>query len=354
MALTSVAMKSFERLALAYLKDTTGPLLNPPALCLQSKQVNMGLHFILQHLDRPGTYVRILFVDFSPAFNTIIPWLLQPKLTQLSMPTSVCQWITSFLTDRQQLLRLGKFSSSTHTIRTGAPHEQHCDCSGVIQIPGTTISQELKWDNHIESIMKKAQKRSAEEVQSATGAAETVLLRHHWIRPLHVNNCLVQLSYQIWPLKTTEGSPNCWANHWYHSPRTLLIQSEQKGWLKSLWTPHIQAHSLFELLPSGRRYRALSTRNSQTQEQFLLSSNPSHEHLTLNVEHTTLLYIVYSPHILIFLFQICTYKTCKHIIVYIIYCVLLFCTLPICILLFYYLCPVLLLSFCCTVELLSL
>ncbi len=35
--------------------------------------VNMGLHFILQHLDRPGTYVRILFVDFSSAFNTIIP-----------------------------------------------------------------------------------------------------------------------------------------------------------------------------------------------------------------------------------------------------------------------------------------
>jgi len=37
-------------------------------------------------------------VDFSLAFNTIIPDLLQPKLTQLSVPTSICQWITSFLT----------------------------------------------------------------------------------------------------------------------------------------------------------------------------------------------------------------------------------------------------------------
>ncbi len=83
--------------------------------------VNMGLHFILQHLDRPGTYVRILFVDFSSAFNTIIPDTLQNKLTQLSVPTSVCQWITSFLTDREQLVRLGKFSSSTQTISTGAP-----------------------------------------------------------------------------------------------------------------------------------------------------------------------------------------------------------------------------------------
>ncbi len=83
--------------------------------------VNMGLHFILHRLDRPGTYVRILFVDFSSAFNTIIPDTLQNKLTQLSVPTSVCQWITSFLTDRQQLVRLGKFSSSTRTTSTGAP-----------------------------------------------------------------------------------------------------------------------------------------------------------------------------------------------------------------------------------------
>ncbi len=76
---------------------------------------------ILQHLDRPGTYLRILFVDFSSAFNTIIPSLLLPKLTQLSVPTSVCQWINSFLTDRQQVVRLGKYTSSTRTISTGAP-----------------------------------------------------------------------------------------------------------------------------------------------------------------------------------------------------------------------------------------
>ncbi len=51
----------------------------------------------------------------SSAFNTIIPDTLQKKLTQLSVPTSICQWITSFLTDRQQLVRLGKFSSNDCT-----------------------------------------------------------------------------------------------------------------------------------------------------------------------------------------------------------------------------------------------
>ncbi len=65
--------------------------------------------------------MRILFVDFSLAFNTIIPNFLLPKLTQLSVPTSISQWINSFLIDRQQLVRLGKYTSSTRMISTGAP-----------------------------------------------------------------------------------------------------------------------------------------------------------------------------------------------------------------------------------------
>ncbi len=125
-ALTSVVMKSFERLVLAYLKDITGPLLDPLQFAYRANRsvddaVNMGLHYILQHLDKPGTYVRILFGDFSSAFSTIMPDLLADKLTQLSVPTSICQWITSLLTDRQQLVRLGKLTSRTITISTGAP-----------------------------------------------------------------------------------------------------------------------------------------------------------------------------------------------------------------------------------------
>ncbi len=139
-------MKSFERLILAYLKASTEPLLDPLQFAYRANRsvddaVNMGLHFILQHLDRPGTYVRILFADFSSAFNTIIPDTLQNKLTQLSVPTSICQWITSFLTDGQQLVRLGKFSSSTRTISTGAPQgcvTPHCSS------PSTWTTAHLK------------------------------------------------------------------------------------------------------------------------------------------------------------------------------------------------------------------
>ncbi len=73
----------------------------------------------------------------------------------------------------------------------------------------------------------------AEKVKPAAGAFKTILLCYHWIRPLHVNNCLVQLSYQIWPQKTTEGSPDCWANLWYTAPtpqELYLSRLRKKGW----------------------------------------------------------------------------------------------------------------------------
>ncbi|KAL0165647.1 hypothetical protein M9458_037491, partial [Cirrhinus mrigala] len=103
--------------------DITGPLLDPLHFTYQTNSsvddaVNMVQYYILQHLDKPGTYARILFVDFSSAFNTVIPDTFLNKLTQLSVPTAICQWITSFLTDRQQLVRLGKL---TFNISTGAP-----------------------------------------------------------------------------------------------------------------------------------------------------------------------------------------------------------------------------------------
>ncbi|KAL0162517.1 hypothetical protein M9458_041913, partial [Cirrhinus mrigala] len=34
---------------------------------------------------------------------------------------SICQWISSFLTDRQQLVKMGKFTSHSRTTSTGAP-----------------------------------------------------------------------------------------------------------------------------------------------------------------------------------------------------------------------------------------
>ncbi len=59
-ALTSVVRKSFEKRVLVHLKDITGPLLDLLQFAYRANrsvdnEVNMGLHYVLQHLDRPGT-----------------------------------------------------------------------------------------------------------------------------------------------------------------------------------------------------------------------------------------------------------------------------------------------------------
>ncbi len=97
--------------------------------------------------------------------------------------------------------------------------------------------------------------------------------------------------------------------------------------LQSLYGLKVQGHSLFELLSSFRRYRALSTR----------------------MKHTTLLLFNYliTTHTYFFLFKFAR-QTCTHIIV----CIVCF---VVAILYIAYLCIVLLLSVSCsTVELLSL
>jgi len=63
----------------------------------------------------------MLFIDFSLAFNTIIPQQLINKLNLLGLNNSICNWILDFLTGRPQSVRVGHNTSSTTTLSTGAP-----------------------------------------------------------------------------------------------------------------------------------------------------------------------------------------------------------------------------------------
>ncbi len=63
----------------------------------------------------------MLFVDFSSAFNTIIPSKLNTKLGDLGVNTSLCNWIMDILTNRPQHVRSGHTCSTTITLNTGVP-----------------------------------------------------------------------------------------------------------------------------------------------------------------------------------------------------------------------------------------
>jgi len=74
--------------------------------------------------------VRILFIDFSSAFNTIVPSRLAGKLIELGLNTPLCAWILHFLTAMPQVIRVGKQTSRPLTLNTGSP--QVCALSPIL------------------------------------------------------------------------------------------------------------------------------------------------------------------------------------------------------------------------------
>ncbi|KAK1785741.1 hypothetical protein P4O66_003101 [Electrophorus voltai] len=125
-ALTSIIMKCFERLVMRHIKTQLPPSLDPLQFAYCSNRsmndaISTTLHLALTHLDKKGTYVRMLFIDFSSAFNTIVPQHLIGKLSLLGLNTSLCNWILNFLTGRPQSVRVGSSTSNTTTLSTGAP-----------------------------------------------------------------------------------------------------------------------------------------------------------------------------------------------------------------------------------------
>ncbi|KAI5614754.1 gastrula zinc finger protein XlCGF28.1-like, partial [Silurus asotus] len=125
-ALTPIMMKCFERLVMRQIKTQLPPSLDPMQFayrpnCSTDDAISTTLHLALTHLDNKDSYVRMLFIDFSSAFNTIIPQHLIEKLSLLGLNTSLCNWILDFLTERPQSVRIGNSISSTTTLSTGAP-----------------------------------------------------------------------------------------------------------------------------------------------------------------------------------------------------------------------------------------
>ena len=125
-ALTSIAMKCFERLVLKRLSTHTAQHLDPnqfaykPNRCTDDASLTL-LHNIYTHLEKPGSFVRILFIDFSSAFNTIQPHLMAKKLLSFHVSPHLIQWILSFLVHRSQSVRFQKALSSVRHTSTGSP-----------------------------------------------------------------------------------------------------------------------------------------------------------------------------------------------------------------------------------------
>ena len=89
------------------------------------------LHTIIKHLEQTKSYVRVLYIDFSSAFNTIVPQFLIEKLHNvMKVNPYLSLWICDFMTNRLQRIRLGEVVSDSRTLNVGAA--QGCVLSPIL------------------------------------------------------------------------------------------------------------------------------------------------------------------------------------------------------------------------------
>ena len=144
-------MKCAERLVLRNLKSITSQFSDPLQFAYRAKRstedaILFMLEKLYSHLEKSycGNYARIMFFDFSSAFNTIQPVILGRKLSHMAVRSDFIAWITNYLTNRSQYVYIKQSNchSSTLTSNTGAPQ-------GTVLAPFlfTTYTADVRADN---------------------------------------------------------------------------------------------------------------------------------------------------------------------------------------------------------------
>jgi hypothetical protein len=137
-ALTSLVMKCFERIVKKYILPRINHLLDPLQFAYQSSRgvddaILTLLHLAYTHLEAPKTHIKIIFFDFSSAFNTIHPNTLAQRLQDdFELDGSLILWLLDFLSQRVQQVKVG--SSLSDQIMTNIGSPQGCVLSPLLFI----------------------------------------------------------------------------------------------------------------------------------------------------------------------------------------------------------------------------
>ena len=126
MAITSNVVKSLERILTEELRKEVGPRLDQYQFAYSKNRstcdaISTLTHLTLKHLEGKEAYARLLFIDFSSAFNTIHPDILLYKLAQLDVNPFIIKWYFSFLSERPQRVRFNSVFSEETRCSTGVP-----------------------------------------------------------------------------------------------------------------------------------------------------------------------------------------------------------------------------------------
>ncbi|CDQ90248.1 unnamed protein product [Oncorhynchus mykiss] len=157
-------MKCFERLVKDHITSTLPETLDPLQFAYRPNRstddaIALTLHTALTHLDKRNTYVRMLFIDYSSAFNTIVPSKLVIKLDTLGLDPALCNWVLD------NLRRLKKFGLSPKALT----NFYRCTFESILS--GCLTA----WYGNCSAHNRKALQRVGRSVQRITGGKRPAL-----------------------------------------------------------------------------------------------------------------------------------------------------------------------------------
>ena len=124
-SLTSQVSKLMEGFVLESLTSEVGHKLDPKQFALPTKSTAQALvyflHLILSALDRGQCSIRIFFADFKKGFDLVDHNVVIEELQKLQVNPAIIRWIRSFLSCREQSVKIGSSTSTWKRTNGGLP-----------------------------------------------------------------------------------------------------------------------------------------------------------------------------------------------------------------------------------------
>ncbi len=217
------------------------------------------LHTALSHLENKNTYVRMLFVDYSSAFNTIVSATLVAKLQTLGLNRSLCSCILDFLTGRSQVVRMGNNTSSPLILNAGAP--QGCVLSPLLYSLYTHDSTATHSSNVIFKFADDTMVISLISDNDETAYREEVSTLTKWCQENHLSHNIDALQRVMRTARHIVGGElpslqDIYTRRCIRKSRRITKDSS-----------HL-SHRLLSLLPSGRHLRSIRSRTTWLRDSF--------------------------------------------------------------------------------------
>ena len=130
-SLTPIAAKVFESIVMSWVDDTIMSNVDPKQFgglagtSTTDPLVEMTNKWY-EATDKPNTYVRIVLLDFSKAFDLINHNILLEKLQVFGIPAPILRWMAAFLLDRTQRVKIENNYSYTGHPNGGVPQGTIC------------------------------------------------------------------------------------------------------------------------------------------------------------------------------------------------------------------------------------